>query len=307
VSKRMGWLIGLGLLGIIVGMVGFSAWMARRQALTWVHPPRIMPDETPADRDLTDWEAVQFFSADDTALVGWLVRPTVESNGATIILLHGLGGHRGSMLDQAVILGNAGYQTLLFDLRAHGGSGGTVSTLGYRESDDVGAALAYLRSRSDVDNERIGILGFSLGGVTAIRAAAQYPELRAVVAESAFRSPADTITPILQALTGRAPFPFADAVLFWVNQETGVDVYAVRPIEDITRLAPRPLLLIQGEQDTVVPASDAQALYDAAAEPKRLTLIPNAAHGGFQAADPEGYPALLRSFFDEFLGDSESG
>jgi fermentation-respiration switch protein FrsA (DUF1100 family) len=297
----MAWLIGLGLLGMIVGIVGFSAWMARRQAMTWVHPARIIPDETPSDRGLTDWEAVQFSSADGTSLVGWFVRPTVEANGATVILLHGLGGHRGSMLDQAAILGNAGYQTLLFDLRAHGESGGSVSTLGYRETEDVGAALEYLRSRADLNIENLGILGFSLGGVTAIRAAAQFPELRAIVAESAFRSPADTITPILQALTGRPPFPFAGAVMAWVNQETGVDVYAVRPIEDISTLAPRPLLLIHGQQDTVVPVSDAQALYAAAAEPKRITVIPNAAHGGFQAVDATGYTALLRDFFDEFL------
>ena len=83
-----------------------------------------------------------------------------------------------------VTLTRQGYGFLLYDARAHGASGGRHSTYGHDEIKDVFAAVAYLEARPEVDAQHLGIIGNSLGGITAIRAAARLPQLRVIIAES---------------------------------------------------------------------------------------------------------------------------
>jgi len=287
---------------LIVAGIGFSLYMARRQALTWVYPARNVPVDTPSSVGLDNWEEVTFTSGDGLNIAGWFIRPDAASEPApTVMLLHGLGGHRGGMLGEAALLVNAGYNTLLIDLRAHGLSDGDVTTLGYREVEDVRGAVDYLSGRDDVDSERIGLAGFSLGAVTAIRAAARIPEIQAVAALSTFKTVDDNVTPIIRALTGRPPIPFPAAVIWFVNLETGVNVGEVRPIDDLAQIAPRPVLFVHGEGDTVVPVSNSHDLFDAAGEPKELLIIPNAQHGGFMGAAPEEFEQRFVGFFDQYL------
>lgn len=287
---------------IIVGAAAFSAYRARGQARIWVYPSRTQPEFTPADANL-EFEEVSIITSDGITLSGWFV-PGVgerETDGATMIYLHGLGGNRVALLDQAVIAANHGYNGLLIDLRAHGKSGGTVSSIGYREGDDVRAIVDYLLTRADVNPERIGIAGFSLGAVAAIRAAANIPEIRAVVSQSAFASNEGSAAEIVTALSGRAPFPTTGVVLWFVDLEAGVPVSSVRSVDDIKRISPRAALIMHGEQDGVINVSSAQQLYDAAGEPKELYLIPNTKHGGFVEANPAEFERRFITFLDTHL------
>lgn len=287
---------------VLVGAVGLSAFMARRQAVTWVYPPRSTADETPDTQGLDNWQDVTFTSGDGLTLSGWFIRPDASTAARpTVILLHGLSGHRGEMLNEAQMLADAGFSTLLFDLRGHGASEGDKTTLGYSEVEDVRGAVDYLLTRDDVDTEHIGLSGFSLGGVLTLRAAARIPEIQAVAAISAFKTVDDNVTPIVQALTGRAPFPFPAAVMFFVNMETGVNVSEVRAIDDLAAISPRPVLFVHGGQDTIVPVSNSEEMYAAASEPKDLLIVPDAGHGGFLEAAPDEYRERLVGFFSQYL------
>lgn len=293
--------IGLVLL-IIIGGVGFSLFMARRQALTWVYPARAVAVDTPASVDLPHWTDIEFNTSDGLTISGWFITP--DDSGAarpTVILLHGLGGHRGGMLNEAALLVPEGYNALLIDLRGHGQSDGDKTTLGYSEVEDVRGAVDYLLTRDDVDPDRIGSAGFSLGGVTVLRATARIPEIQAVAAISAFQTIDDNVTPIVQALTGRPPFPFPAAVMLFVNMETGINASEVRAIDDLSAISPRPVLFVHGGQDTVVPVSNSEAMHAAASDPKALLIVPDAAHGGFMDADPEAYSETLVDFFQTYL------
>jgi fermentation-respiration switch protein FrsA (DUF1100 family) len=81
-----------------------------------------------------------------------------------------------------------------------------------------------------------------------------------------------------------------------------MDLPAMRPIDGIAAVSPRPLLLISGTRDTVVPAWMVRRLYDAAREPKELWIVPDAGHGGYARLAGVGYAERITTFFDRALG-----
>ena len=116
------------------------------------------------------------------SLAGWYVP---SANGAAVVLLHGAGSTRSDVLPQAAVLARAGFGVLLVDARGHGGSGGRAMDFGWHGDADIAAATDYLAARPDVDADRIGAVGMSMGGEEAIGATATNRLLRAVVAEGA--------------------------------------------------------------------------------------------------------------------------
>ena len=83
------------------------------------------------------------------------------------------------------MLARHGYGVLLFDRRGEGTSDGEPNAWGWGGDADVKAAIAYLRRRPDVDPDRIGGLGLSVGGELMIETAAETDALAAVVSEGA--------------------------------------------------------------------------------------------------------------------------
>jgi pimeloyl-ACP methyl ester carboxylesterase len=125
---------------------------------------------------------VEFETTDGVELSGWYVP---SSNGGAVVLMHGAGSTRSGVLDQADVLADHGFGVLLFDARGHGRSGGRAMDFGWYGDQDTGAAVSFLRTQPDVDQERIAVMGLSMGGEQAIGAAAADPRIRAVVAEGA--------------------------------------------------------------------------------------------------------------------------
>lgn len=289
------------ILTVLLGIVAAGVWLAHAKAMGLVHPGRSQPACTPADRGVARWEEVRFYSPDDLQLAGWFIPPDPRGDGATLIFLHGLGGNRGELLDEAVMLADHGYGALLLDMRNHGQSQGTVTTLGYAEVEDVRGAVTYLLARPEVNPQRIGLVGHSMGGAVAIRAAARIPEIRAVVAQSAFSSLEENINQGVRVLTGLPPFPFAPLVIWFGEREAGLRIRQVRPVDDVPQIGPRAILLIHGEQDATVDVSNSQRLYEVAREPKELYLVPDAGHGGLLAADPAEFERRVVGFFDVYV------
>jgi dipeptidyl aminopeptidase/acylaminoacyl peptidase len=272
--------------------------LSYRCAHNLVHTHRAPITSTPAERGLS-FEPVSFTSADGLRLTGWHIP---SRNGATIILCHGLRCNRVDMLPQAALLAEHGYGSLLFDFRAHGESEGEMLTYGYGETDDVLAAIDYLLSRPEVDPQRIGILGGSLGAATAIRAAARSTHLKAVVAESAFTSLEDEIASSFKAFSGLPAFPFAPLTVTFAQWQTGLRISKVRPIHDISSIAPRPVFIIHGTDDDTIPAKQGLRLYEAAGEPKALWMVDGMGHESAVNLFPDEYEKRIIGFFDKALG-----
>src|SRR5436190_9401153 len=175
-------LLGLSLAGLV--LTGFPVWAARRilYPLSLRSLPEMLGDELDIEEGALP-EKVEFDSLDGHQLGGWFV-PGPDPDAApwpTVLLVHGYGSYKEQMVGYARILRAGGFATLMFDMEGSGLRTGQAVTLGFKERWSVMGAARYLRTRPDVDPERIGALGVSMGAATAIMAAAEDPTIKAVV------------------------------------------------------------------------------------------------------------------------------
>lgn len=255
-----------------------------------------------------DYEDVVFTSEDGVRLSGWLVKPLLpHPPSPAIIICHGVGANKSDFTEFAIALSRRGYEVLLFDFRAHGASGGSRTSLGYREQRDVLAALAYLKTRQEIDPRRIGIYGFSLGGTTAILAAAKSRGFRAIVADSAFTSLKDMARTAITRVYHLPAFPFVPLTILGYELYFQTSIDTVSPVTAIADIFPSPVLLIAGEGDNLIPVENGRRLYAAAKVPKELWIIPGAEHGGTLASAESEYEKRVGEFFDKNLKNVETG
>ena len=165
----------------LLAMVFVVVWILG-QAVAVTNSPRTPVGETtPADVGL-NYRDVEFETVDGVRLSGWYVPST---NGAAVVLLHGAGSTRSSVLDHARALARHGFGVVIFDARGHGSSGGRAMDLGWYGDEDTSAAVSFLESQPDVDDGRVAAVGMSMGGEEAIGAAAADRRIRVVVAKGA--------------------------------------------------------------------------------------------------------------------------
>ena len=167
---------------------------------------------------------------------------------------------------------------LITSLRAHDIATATLLAFGKNEIKDLRPGWRLLQAKPDVDPERIGVLGNSLGGSLVIELAADNPGIKAIVANCAFSSLSDTIETSVRFFTNLPPFPFAPLITFWAEREAGFRSDDVDAKKWIGRISPRPILLMQGGADVVISKESGQRLYDAAGEPKELWSEPDVGH-----------------------------
>lgn len=293
--------LAIGGAAALLVAVGLLLVFARSSAHAVVYPDIAPITQTPADFGFTSWEPVCFTTTDGVNVEGWFLYPH-EKTGPVLIMVHGNGANRTQMLPQAAIVQKAGYGALLIDMRNHGASERSATTLGYNEMLDVQAAVEYLRTQPEVDVTQIGALGFSLGSGAVIRAAARTPEIDLVIAEAGYTSVEDNVANGVRSLTGLPAFPFAPLMIWFGERESKVDLKAVRPIDDVAMITPRPLLLIHGREDPHLPVSQSERLFAAAGDPKQLVIIPGAGHGGYVDAAPALVADTLHTFLSSYWG-----
>lgn len=265
------------------------------------HPPRYPLHSPPSDHGAS-YEVVTFVTEDGLRLTGWLIAPQQHRKRAPgVIICHGQGANKSDFTELAVSLSRRGYVVLTFDFRAHGESAGRRSSLGYHEQKDIAAAYRFLTARQGVDKERIGIFGFSLGGASAILAAAGTGAFKAVVADSAFASLRDQAREAITGFYHLPSFPFLPLAVMGYEIYFQTSVSRIAPEAVIGRLAPRPVLIIAGEGDDLIPAENGHRLYRSASEPKELWIIPVAGHGYTVAAAGPEYEKRVGEFFDRYL------
>jgi uncharacterized protein len=140
----------------------------------------------------------------------------------------------------------------------------------------------------------VGAFGLSMGAATLIRAAARYPQIEAVAADSAYSSLEDVFIDAI-------PNPLRPFVRFFAERETGASIRDVSPLDDIGQISPRPVFILQGERDTVIPADSAVRLYERAGEPRELWVAPGVGHAGMFWSLGAEYERRVLAFFDQHL------
>ena len=237
-------------------------------------------------------------------LAAWYIPPT---NGYTLICCHGTNDNREQWLPQiARLREQSGYGALLFDFAGHGESAGGYLTYGACEQLDVAAVLTYLQNRADVDSGKLGIMGYSLGAITATLAAARHPELRCLVIESGFADVQRDLSVLFRRYTGLPPFPLANLIVFWARIIAHVRLSEIRPVLVIGSISPRPVMIIADLADEIANEPfDGEHLYASAGEPKELWQVPDAAHvRAFELVEDE-WVRRVGTFLNRHLRDAE--
>ncbi|MEM1538417.1 MAG: alpha/beta fold hydrolase [Candidatus Nezhaarchaeales archaeon] len=173
---------------------------------------------------------------------------------------------------------NAGFSTLTFNFRGTGGSGGYFRLKDWPK--DLNAALNFLAERSEVDMERLAVVGFSGGGVVAVYVAAFDQRVKAV---AACATPADASTIPLDALRETVKKAKESGSLRGVEkpgsaEELYRDFQVLNPLTYVDRISPRPILIVHGDQDELVNVEEAWKLYFKAKEPKRIVIVKGGQH-----------------------------
>jgi alpha-beta hydrolase superfamily lysophospholipase len=281
-KARRRWLraASAGLLFIILAVGGFAWWLGGAFIASANHAVPM-----PAD-----------FPAVTVSIpgVGHAIAGSLRDLGPAtpvVLLLHGMGGDRRSMLPRARLLVAAGISVLLIDLQGHGETPGEHITLGWRESDDVRVALEWLRERGPA--RRIGVIGVSLGGAAFLLGEAP-PQVDALVLEA--------VHPRLRrAIENRVGRWFAPLLLIQVEPRLGVRIAKLNPVRHIAAVD-APVLVVGGARDTDTTEEETRALFAAAREPKELWIVPGAGHEDFSRIDADGYRRHVVEFLRRHLG-----
>jgi fermentation-respiration switch protein FrsA (DUF1100 family) len=241
----------------------------------------------PTPWDDKDWvrlsrlplEEVWFQAQDGTRLFGWYVPATGLS--AVLLWCHGNAGNIIHRLENLAALHKIGLSVFLFDYRGYGRSEGMPSEPGLYQ--DALAAYEVLTKAKQVPPERIVLFGRSLGAAVAGTLASQRPAA-GLILESAF--------PSVEAL---AKFHYWGLPMHWL-------VSAEYNLADRLRQVSRPVLVIHGDRDSLVPLQLGQEVFEAARPPKDLYVVHGAGHNDLVRIGGAPYFERLRRFVKDAVG-----
>lgn len=273
------------LAGAALGVAGYTVTTVHRAHRT-VPAYDFTPFEigVPADD-------VEFRTGDGLRLTGWwLDRPDSEW---VLICCHGHQGSKADLLGIGPGMWRAGHSVLVFDFRGCGTADAGPQSLAHAEQADLRAAIDLAAARRP--DAKIGLIGFSMGAATSILVGAHDARVRLFVLDSPFARMSD----VLGYAYRQRRLPEAPLLAL---AELGTRLRhkyrfgQVRPVDVMPLLAPRPVLLIHGDRDRIIPVGHAYELRDAAAGPVQLVIFDGVEHCGAYFEDRPAYLDLVDRF-----------
>jgi dipeptidyl aminopeptidase/acylaminoacyl peptidase len=234
---------------------------------------------------------ISFAAAGDPTIAAWYAPPR---NRAAVILIHGADAERSAVLPEVQFLAASGFGVLAFDCPGQGASGGRTRW-GVGERRAIGAAVDWLIRRDEVDPHRIGAFGMSMGAYVLTQEAVNDGRLRAVVLAAL---PHDVVAFTRLATRRWGLLSELPAYLALRAGGTPVDML---PKDIIGAISPRPVLIVGGELDPLVPPWMTQLMFAAAREPKELYIVHGGHHADYAQVAPEEYRAHLVDFYQRTL------
>ncbi len=284
----------LGIILLAFFSLGFS-WIIARRIMS--KPREIIYYDW--DEQKIDYERISFYSSDGLKLAGVFINGT---NQGTIILLHGYGRSKEQMIPQALFLNKAGFNVLIFDFRASGESEGKLITFGEKEQADLEGAVQYLKNRKDVEMDKVGVLGFSMGGAVALMKSGDLPEIKAIVINSTYARFKTVIwNNFKRYFRGLPFFPLGYIVLWMIKYRTGIYYPLINPVTYMEKLKARPMMVIHGAHDKRVPIEDAVEFYKKAPWLKEFWMVRKAAHEDTYTITKDEYSAKVIDFFSTYV------
>lgn len=282
---------------ILIGISTYIGWQL-------THPKRKPVDDSPEKYGLY-METIIFPSRNkDVELDGWFLKspfaPTIAAKPMTVIMAHGYAGNRLEKglpaLSLAQSLVNAGYHVIMFDFRNSGKSEGNLTTVGYLEKQDLLGAIDWVQKH--VSN-KIGLIGFSMGGSTAILAAAEEESVLGVITDSAFSQLSPYLTDNLPVWSRLPRFPFTPLILNILPRIIGINPKLVDALAAVDQIYPRPILFIHSRDDAAIPCSNSERMWGRHPDVFEQWITEKAGHVGSYQMQPEVYTERVLAFFSK--------
>jgi len=269
------------------------------QATAATNVPRTnLGSHTPRDIGL-EYRDVEFETTDGVTLSAWYIPST---SGAAIVLLHGAGSTRSSVLNHAAVLAKHGYGIVMVDARGHGRSGGRAMDFGWYGDQDVAGAVSFLTAQREVDPARIAVIGMSMGGEEAIGAAASDTRIRAVVAEGATSRVTKDKAWLSDEFGWRGTLQRGIEWLVYNTADALTDATQPIPLRDaVAAAAPRPMLLIAGERVASEPKAG-RYIQAGSPESVELWIVPETGHTAALDTHPQEWEERVTSFLVDAIG-----
>ncbi|HLX13530.1 MAG TPA: alpha/beta fold hydrolase [Bacteroidota bacterium] len=253
---------------------------------------------SPAEAGLP-YEEINILAENGLKLNSWLIKAEQPVRG-TLIYLHGVSDCKIDGLRFAALMQKNHFNVLLYDARAHGESDGIYCTYGYYEKFDCSRVIDYLRSRSDISQQPIGLFGISMGAAVALQTAAIDDRVSAVIAENSFAS-LRTIFDDYQRRIIKLPFHYLRNLV--IKRSEMMAKFKANDVSPLTAVAAihSPILFIFGMNDALIKHTYSRKLYEAANEPKELLPIESASHMDIWSVAGAMYEKKILSFFEQHL------
>ena len=270
-GSRLRRFAGSGLRLLVVGLFFGTFLLATVQ----MHPPKVACRLTPSNEGM-DFSTHRVTTDDGVEISAWVI-PSGQPNRATIVVAHGLGANKQNFCHIGKLHHELGLNVVMFDFRAHGDSQGHTCTLGIREANDVKAG--YDLAVSQFPNQPVYAWSTSMGGAATLRAAAEFDIFDGLVVDATYSSVKSIAMNTKFCYLGPLDSAAWNLSRLWFGAYTGLDIESFGPERDITRIE-KPILLIHGTIDSILPMNESRQLHAAANGNTDLWIVDGAGHCG---------------------------
>jgi len=221
----------------------------------------------------SDFETIKLKS--NKEIECWSIK--TENAKGTVILFHGFGGNKSSMLDKAEIFLGLGYNTFLVDFMGSGGSEGNQTTIGFLEAEQVKTCFDYLTEKGE---QNIYIFGTSMGSVATMKAINDFEiKPKGIIIECPFGSMYKTVCARFKTMNAPT-FPMAGLLVFWGGLQNGFWAFGHNPTEYAKKIN-CPTLLLYGAKDEKVSRKEIDLIFNNLGGHRTLKIYQEAGHENY--------------------------
>ncbi|MBL7702329.1 MAG: alpha/beta fold hydrolase [Ferruginibacter sp.] len=264
-----------------------TAWDKAKEMFLGINAAK-KPNDVTTD---STFKTIYLKTKDSLKLEAWYI--AADSGKGTVLLFHGHGGNKSGVIKEAESFNKMGYNTLLLDFRAHGGSEGNTCTIGYDEAEDLKIAYDFIKSKGE---KNIVLWGISMGASTITKAVKDYQlEPQKVILEMPFGTIKDAVIGRVKMM-GLPPQPISTLLTFWGGTERGFWAFGMKPQEFASSIK-CPVLLQWGKNDPRVSRAEEEILFkNIPNSNKKMVVYENTGHESICKKETAKWEAEVASF-----------